>query len=590
MAGKKEDNKEHLDNLRHSCAHLLAAAVTSLWSKAKPTIGPAIENGFYYDFDFGHTKISEGDLPKIEREMHKIVQSWNNFKRQEVSAKKAKQEFKNNPYKLELIDEFAKEGKELTLHKSGNFVDLCRGRHVENPKKELKHFKLLSIAGAYWRGDEKNKMLTRIYGTCWPSKRQLDDYLHRLKQAKMRDHRKLGKELGLYIVSDLVGPGLALYTPKAGVIVHEIEEFMRGLQTDMGYGHVYTPHLAKEDLFKTSGHLQWFAESMYPPMKFKGEGKYYAKPMNCPFHILLYNAESRSYKDLPIRYAEFGTVYRYEKSGEITGLLRTRGFTQDDAHIFCRSGQVVDEFLNVLNFVEKLLGGLGLKKHWHRLSLRDEGGNKKKYAGNDKQWKEATNFIRDALKKKGVSYKEVIGEATFYGPKLDVMFEDSLDRDWQISTIQVDFLQPQRFNLEYINEKGQKERPYMIHRAPLGSRERILAILIEHFAGAFPVWLSPTQVKVLPLTERNLKSANLITEKLKKEKIRTELDDRNETLEAKIRDAHLEKVPYMLIVGDKEEKAKMVRERGRSGKDYGLIKIDEFITNIKKEIENKVID
>lgn len=580
-------DEQYLNNLRHSTAHLLAAAVTTLWPDAKPTLGPPIEDGFYYDFDFGDSKISEADLPKIEKTMKKILLTWKGFDRKEVGSEKAIKQFSGNEYKKELIDDLQEKGEQITLYKSGQFTDLCRGGHVENPKEELQHFKLLSIAGAYWRGDEKNPMLTRIYGTAFPTQKELDEYLERLEEAKKRDHRKLGKQLGIYMYSDIVGPGLPLYMPKGAIIVTEIEKFMRALQTKMGYEHVYTPHIAKDKLFETSGHLEWFKDSMYPPMHFEGEGDYYAKPMNCPMHIQIYKNDLRSYRDLPIRYAEFGSVYRYEQSGEINGLLRTRGFTQDDAHIFCREDQVVDEFLKVFEFTDTLLKGLGLQKHIHRLSLK--GKEKEKYAGNDNQWKKATSLIRQALEKADIKYEEAEGEAAFYGPKLDILFRDSLDREWQISTIQVDFLLPERFDLSYVDENGQQKRPFMIHRAPLGSRERIMAILLEHFAGNFPTWLAPVQAIVLPITDRNLKYAKEVVKRLRNEEVRAELDSRNETLQAKIRDAQLQKIPYMLIIGDKEESAGTVAKRSRSGKDYGQIEVSEFIKNIHDEIDTKKI-
>jgi threonyl-tRNA synthetase len=587
---KKRHEASYLDSLRHSAAHLLAAAVLELWPKAKNTIGPSIENGFYYDFDFSaHKEVpGEADLERIEKKMHELVEKWENFEKEKVNSNKAKKQFNHNEYKKELIKEFEAEGQQLTLYKSGGFIDLCRGGHVEDPKKELKHFKLLSIAGAYWRGDEKNPMLTRIYGTAWPTKGELDDYLNKLEEAKKRDHRKLGKELGLFLYSDLVGPGLPLYKPKGGTIIGEIEKFMKELQFKMGYSHVYTPNIAKDKLYSTSGHLQWFKDGMYPPMEFEGEGSYYAKPMNCPFHIEIFKSETVSYKDLPIRMAEFGTVYRYEQSGEISGLLRTRGFTQDDAHIFCRENQVVQEFLNVFNFTHQLLDGLGLKNYWHRLSLKGE--EKEKYAGNDKQWEKATELIRQALSEAKLEHKEAPGEAAFYGPKLDIIFNDSIGRDWQISTIQVDFLLPERFDLNYINNEGNKERPYMIHRAPLGSRERIMAVLIEHYAGNFPVWLSPVQVKVLPITDRNLDYTQKVVNKLKEDDIRVEIDDRSETLGAKIRDAQKEKVPYMLILGDKEESAKQISVRIRSGEVLNNFELEKFIEKVKDKIKSKALD
>jgi len=582
-----KDNQDNLKTLRHSAEHILTQAVLKLFPKVKMAMGPATDEGFYFDFDPNGENISEKDFPKIEAEMKKIIAKDLPITKKEISKEEAEKLFQKNEYKTEWIKEAVKRGEKLTIYQTGNeFTDLCAGPHLDSTKK-IGAFKLLSIAGAYWRGNEKNKMLTRIYGTAFKTRKELNNYLKKLEEAKKRDHRKLGKELGLFLFSDLVGPGLVLYKPKGAVIVSEIEKFMRELQTETDYSHVYTPNIAKADLFAKSGHLQWFRESMYPKMDFGEEGSYYAKPMNCPFHIEIFKSEPRSYKDLPIRYAEFGTVYRYEKSGEINGLLRTRGFTQDDAHIFCREDQVIDEFLNVFKLTHTLLTGLGLTNYRYRLSLR--GKEKKKYAGNDKQWEKATQLIREALKKAKIDFTEAPGEAAFYGPKLDIIFTDSLDRDWQISTIQVDFLLPERFDLSYTNAEGKKEKPYMIHRAPLGSRERIMAILTEHYLGNFPLWLSPVQAKILPITERNTDYAGDILTKLKEANIRAEIDARQETLGAKIRDAQLEKAAYILIIGDKEEKEKTISVRKRNGKDLGSKNPEEFIGEIKEEIEKKII-
>lgn len=581
-------NDENYENLRHSCAHLLAAAVLKLWPNTKNAIGPAIENGFYYDFDFDRLKISEEDLAKIEGEMHKIVQNWKGFEKNAVSANQAKKIFKENPYKQELIEEFAKEGKKLTTYKSGSFVDLCRGGHIENPQKELLHFKLLSIAGAYWRGSEKNKMLTRIYGTIFPSQSQLKDHLKLLEEAKARDHRKLGKELNLFIIPEEVGPGLLIWTPKGAIIRREIEKLIIDEQTKRGYQHVYSPHIGRKSLWVTSGHWDLYRDKMYSPMKIDKED-YLVKPMNCPMHMMVYKSALRSYKDLPVRIAENATVYRYEQTGELLGMTRVRYITQDDSHIFCREDQVIDEFVEVIDYTMFLLKSFSIKDFYLRLSLRDPE-NKDKYLGSDKVWKEAETKIEEAVNKAGLTPKKAYGEAAFYGPKLDVMVKDSLGREWQCGTIQIDFMLPERFKLEYIDNKGNKKRPVLIHRAPLGSLERWVGLLIEHYAGAFPVWLSPVQVKVLPITERNLEYAGEVTEELKNQGIRAEVDVRRETLQAKIRDAQLEKIPYMLIVGDKEEKSNKVAIRLRTGEDLGTSTLNKFIERAKDKITKKTLD
>ena len=576
-----EDN--NLDNLRHSCAHLLAAAVMELWPKTKRTIGPSIENGFYYDFDFEEVKISEEDFTKIEDKMHEILNSWEGFVGREVLKEEALNAYSDNDYKKELIEEFADDGQKLTFYKSGNYEDLCRGGHVENPKEALKNFKLLSVAGAYWRGSEKNKMLTRIYGTVFPSQEELDEYLKNQDEAKKRDHKKLGRELNLYLLTDEVGPGLLLLKPKGSVIRREIENLIITEQTKRGYQHVYTPHIGRKKLWETSGHWDLYRDKMYAPMKIDDE-QYLVKPMNCPFHMMIYKSQPRSYRELPLRIAEIATVYRYEKPGELSGMLRVRHITQDDAHIFCRESQVVDEFIGVFDYMSFLLKVFGLNNFYLRLGLRSP---KEKYLGNDEVWKRAEDEIVKAIEKKGLNYIKSEGDAAFYGPKLDVIIKDAIGREWQCGTIQVDFMLADRFGLEYINEEGKTERPVLIHRAPLGSTERFMGILIEHFAGNFPTWLNPVQVKILPISEKHLEYARSVMEKLKNENIRVEIDERSETLGAKIRDAQMEKVSYMAIVGDKEIENQSISVRARAGKDLGSQKIEDFTSNIKVEIGEK---
>ena len=581
---------KYLDNLRHSCAHLLAAAVHKLWPKTKNAIGPAIENGFYYDFDFGRVKISEEDLPKIEREMHKIVQDWKGFEKNEVSENQANKIFKENLYKLELIEEFAKEGKKLTTYKSGNFIDLCRGGHIENPQKELIHFKLLTIAGAYWRGSEKNKMLTRVYGTCWPTKKELDEYLNKLELAKERDHRKLGKELDLFAFADEVGPGLPLWTPKGTIIRDELEAWAKETEKKWGYVRVATPHIAKGQLYEISGHLPYYKDDMYPPMQIEGEN-YYLKGMNCPHHHMIYLSRPRSYKELPLRLAEYGTVYRNEQSGSLFGLLRVRSIAQNDSHIYCTESQAESEFLDVLKLHEYYYKILGLTKddYYIVLGLPDET-KRDKYHGDKELWDKAERIMRSAIAKSGIRLKEDIGGAAFYGPKIDFNIKSSTGREFGASTNQLDLYMPMRFKLLYTDQDGKEKYCVVIHRAPLGSHERFIGFLIEHYGGAFPVWLSPVQVKVLPITERNLEYATEVTKKLRKEEIRTELDDRNETLQAKIRDAQIEKIPYMLVIGDKEEKARKVSVRLRTSKDLGAWTINKFIERAKDKIAKKTLD
>lgn len=590
-----------MDNLRHSAAHLLAAAVLETFPKAKHTIGPVIENGFYYDFDLGDKKISEEDFMKLEKIMKALVKDWKSFESEEVSAKKAKEIFKGNECKLELIEELEKENEKITIYKSGDFVDLCRGEHTKNPSKDIKHFKLLSVAGAYWRGDEKNKMLTRIYGTAFESQKELDLYLKNIEEAKKRDHRKIGKELDLFHLDQTVGLGLPLWHPKGAMLWRIIEDFWYKEHLKSGYELVRSPHVGSKDLWVTSGHWDFYNKSMYPPMDAshsleeiqegkdkRGHEQYLLKPMNCPFHVQIYKNGIRSYKELPLRWAECGTVYRFEKKGELSGLTRVRGFTQDDAHIFCIKEQVEEELGRVIDFIIHIYKSFGfpMESVFVYLSLRDKSA-KKKFTGSDEGWQFTEKVLEKVAKQKGLNYEKEMGEAAFYGPKLDFKIKDSLGRLWQCSTLQFDFNLPQRFDMTFINERGEKEKPYMLHRALFGSYERFIGLLLEHYAGSLPAWLNPVQAKILPITDRNMKYAKQILGSLVENDIRAEIDDRSETLGAKIRDAQKQKVSYMLIVGDKEEKEKLISVRARYGKDHGKQKISKFVSDIKKEIKER---
>jgi len=581
-------NNQNLDNLRHTCAHLLAAAVLKFYPQAKITLGPPVDNGFYYDIDFGDVKISDDDLPKIEQKMKELVKKWKKVEGKELSYEEAKKIFKDNPYKLELIEEIKTRGEKITIYKSGDFFDLCRGGHIENPAKQLKHFKLLSIAGAYWRGDEKNKMLTRIYGTAFFTKEELDKYLWQIEEAKKRDHRILGKKLDLFLITNEVGGGLLLWTEKGAFIRRQIENLIISEQAKRGYIHVYTPHIGKKSLWQTSGHWDLYRDKMYSSMKIDDE-EYLVKPMNCPFHMMIYKSKTRSYKDLPIKIAEIATVYRYEKAGELSGMLRVRHITQDDAHIFCREDQIVDEFLGVFEYTTYLLKIFGISNYYLRLGLRSP---KEKYLGNDEVWQKAERKIVEAIEKKNLNYVKSEGDAAFYGPKLDVIIKDAIGREWQCGTIQIDFMLPKRFKLEYVDEEGKIKTPALIHRAPLGSLERFVAILIEHYAGVFPLWLSPIQAVILPISDKYFSLALTIENLFKKENIRAVTNLKNETLGKKIRESILQKIPYMVIIGEKEEK--IFKETGRykitvrtyEGKDLGMIDVIEFINVLKQKIEN----
>lgn len=575
-------DKSNLENLRHSAAHLLAAAVIDLWPSTKHAIGPAIEHGFYFDFDLPEP-IAENDFPKIEQKMRELVKEWKHFERKELTIKEAEELFKNNPYKLELIEEFSKNGQTLTVFQSGDYKDLCRGGHCENPRDDLKHFKLLSIAGAYWRGSEKNKMLTRIYGTVFATKEEIESYLHQLEEAKKRDHKKLGKELDLFLFSDLVGPGLPIWTPKGTVLREQLDNFVWKLRKKAGYQRVTVPHITKKDLYEKSGHWSKFEKELFN-IKTR-EGHLFAmKPMNCPHHIQIFSHTLRSYHDMPIRFTETTMCYRDEQTGELSGLSRVRSFTQDDAHVFCMFNQIKQEFVTVWDIVDQFYSTFGFDMRV-RLSFHDPE-KMENYLGEEKAWKAAESVIKTIADERKPAYEVFtgIGEAAFYGPKIDFMAKDSIGREWQVATIQLDMNMPERFDLTYINAEGEKERVYMIHAAIMGSIERFLSILIEHYAGVFPLWLSPTQVNVLPVSDKHNDIAQIVAKKLVEEDIRVELNKDNKTLGAKIRESTLQKVPYMIIIGDKESQTS-VSVRTREGKDLGKINLSEFINNLKGQIE-----
>jgi threonyl-tRNA synthetase len=559
----------------HSSAHLLAEALESLYPGVKFGIGPPIENGFYYDVDLGDRAFGEEDLVAVEKKMAELAKASNVFQRSDVSKAEAIGYFtqKQDPYKVELLKDLP-DGS-ITFYKQGNFTDLCRGPHIPHTGF-IKAIKLTNVAGAYWRGDEKNKMLTRIYGITFPKQKELDEYLHMLEEAKKRDHRKLGKELELFAFSEKVGMGLPLWLPKGTILRERLEQFMRKAQVKAGYDPVVTPHIGGKQLYITSGHYEKYGKDSFQPIRTPDEGEeFLLKPMNCPHHCEIYKVKPRSYKDLPIRLAEFGTVYRYEQSGELHGLTRVRGFTQDDAHIFCRPDQVKEEFVKVIDLVLFVFKSLGFENYTAQVSLRDPE-NKSKYIGADELWERAEREIQEAADERGLKTVAVKGEAAFYGPKLDFMVKDALGRSWQLGTIQVDYNLPDRFELEYIGSDNQKHRPVMIHRAPFGSMERFVAVLIEHCAGNFPLWLAPEQIAVLPISEKFNDYAKQVLDTLKDRDIRGFLDDRDEKIGRKIRDAEVSKVPYMLIVGEKEAAEQKVAVRKHGEGDKGAILLSEF--------------
>jgi len=586
---------EKLEHFRHSLAHLLAAGILELWPDAKPAIGPVIENGFYYDFDFprpseapgegGPKPISEDDLPKIEKKMREILKTWDKFERVEITEKEAKKLFAGNPYKLELIKEYA--GEQLTLYKSGDFVDLCRGGHVKSAKNiDPEAFKLTSVAGAYWRGSEKNKMLTRIYGVAFETKKELDEYLNMIEEAQKRDHRKLGKQLDLFTFSELVGSGLPLYTPRGAFIRRALNEYIESLQTKAGYTQVWTPQIAKAELFKVSGHYDKYKDGMFRVVSNYSEEEFYLKPMNCPQHTQIYAGQMRSYRDLPLRYTDFAMLYRDEKPGELNGLARVRSFSQDDCHIFCREDQVDEEIDRALAMIKEVMATFGFK-YRYRLSTRDKK-HPEKYLGEPEVWDKVEEWAETIMKRNRIDYFDAPGEAAFYAPKMDLMATDALGREWQLSTVQIDFVMPQRFGLTYIDKDGKEKNPVMIHRAIIGSPERFIMILLEHYAGALPLWLSPVQVVVAPISDSQQKYAAELCKKLKGENVRCELYDQNETIGKKIREAEVQKVPYIVIIGEKEAKAGTVAIRRRGEGDKGQVKIERFIEQLKKEISEKI--
>lgn len=564
----------------HSSAHLMAEALEELYPGIKFGIGPPIENGFYYDVDFGDKSLDGAELEKIETKMMELAKQKNDYIRKEVSKKDAVAYFKEkgDEYKLDLLEGL--EDGSITFYEQGNFVDLCRGPHIPNTGF-IKAAKLLNIAGAYWRGDEKNKMLTRIYGITFPKAKELQEYLHMLEEAKKRDHRKLGRELELFTFSEKVGMGLPLWLPKGTLLRERLVNFMKRAQDKSGYQQVVTPHIGHKALYETSGHYEKYGKDSFQPIATPNEGEeFLLKPMNCPHHCEIYKHKPRSYKDLPIRYAEFGTVYRYEQSGELHGLTRVRGFTQDDAHIFCRPDQVKEEFIKVIDLVLYVFKALGFDDYTAQVSLRDPE-NKEKYIGSDEGWNKAESAIIEAAAERGLQTVTELGEAAFYGPKLDFMVKDALGRKWQLGTIQVDYNLPERFQLEYIGSDNQKHRPVMIHRAPFGSLERFVAVLIEHCAGNFPLWLSPDQVTILPISEKYIEYAEEVKALLEEQDIVGAIDNRDEKIGRKIRDAEVKKVPFMLIVGEKEQAEGKVSVRKHGEGDLGSLTPEEFVAHFK---------
>ncbi len=572
----------------HSSAHLMAEAIELLYPGVKFGIGPDIENGFYYDIDFGDYEISDKDFPKIEKKILELAKEKQKFQRKEVSKKEAEEYFtkKGDEYKLELIKDL--NDGEITFYQSGHFTDLCRGPHIPDTHF-IKAVKLMKIAGAYWRGDESRKQLTRIYGITFPKQKELKEYLEKLEEAKKRDHRIIGKELELFAFSQNVGQGLPLWLPKGAELRERLEQFLKKVQKEAGYQPVITPHIGNVNLYKTSGHYQKYGEESFKPIKTPVEGEeFFLKPMNCPHHCEIFKVSPHSYKELPIRYAEFGTVYRYEQSGELHGLTRVRGFTQDDAHIFCTPDQIKDEFIGVIDIINRIFNAVNFSDVIIQISLRDPD-KPEKYIGSDENWEKAEKAIKEVAEEKGLNAIVEYGEAAFYGPKMDFMVRDALGRKWQLGTIQVDYNLPERFDLTYIGADNEKHRPVMIHRAPFGSLERFVAVLIEHCGGNFPLWLTPTQVIILPISEKYQQYAEKVLTLLQNFNIRADIDGRSEKTGRKIRDAELKKIPYMLIVGEKEETNNEVSVRRHREGDLGTFSIEGFADIVNKEV-NKLIN
>ncbi len=587
-----------IENKRHSLAHVLAGAITKIYPDALMTIGPAVENGFYYDIDFPSNAPKEEDFQKIQDEMNKVVKAWGtnpqSFVQKKVSKEEAEEYFKNNPYKLELIKEIAEKGEEITLYVSGEgteyaFTDLCRGGHVENTSEiEEGSFALDKIAGAYWRGDEKNKMLVRIYGLAFDTKAELDTFIDNREEAKKRDHRKLGKELKLFTISDLVGSGLPLFQPKGTVLRQEMEKYLWSLHKDKGYQRVWTPHLAKAQLYEVSGHGQHYLDDMFAVHGGTSKEDFYLKPMNCPHHYQLFLDNQFSYRDMPIKYFEPATIYRDEKTGQLSGLARVRSITQDDGHLFCRASQVKEEVDIIVDVIRKFYTTMNMiEGYWVRLSTR--GDDKTGYLGSDEIWNTAETALKDICNENNLPYKEGKNEAAFYGPKLDFMFKDAIGREWQLATIQLDFNAPERFDLSFVNEKGEAERPVVIHRAIGGSIERFLGVAIEHFGGAFPLWLSPVQLKLVPIGERQMDFAYDLFKKIKAEDIRVEIDQSNESLGKKVRGAKMEKIPYVIVIGDKEMESGTYTLEGRGDEKISGLSFQDMVKFLKEEIDNRAL-
>jgi threonyl-tRNA synthetase len=593
------DSEVGREVLRHSTAHVLAQAVLRLFPEAKYSIGPPITDGFYYDFEV-ERPFNPEDVEAIEAEMRAIVKANQRFERAEVGRDEALELFKDQPYKIEIIEGVAEgaealeqqgaEGEVISIYSNTEpnsdepiFIDLCRGPHLPGTGR-IRAFKLLRTAGAYWRGDEHRPMLQRIYGTAWENKQALEDHLHRLEEAEKRDHRKLGRDLELYSWPEEVGSGLAVWHPNGAIVRKELEDLARQMHLDFGYEPVYSPHVGKSNLWETSGHLGFYADTMFPPLTSE-ESDYYLKPMNCPFHVLVYRSKTRSYRELPVRLSELGTVYRHERSGVVHGLLRARGFTQDDSHIFCRPDQVVDELMGVIEFMNALYGTVGFQPERIRFSTRPP-----KSVGSDEQWEEAQKAIPEALERAGLEYTVDEGDGTFYGPKIDVDVRDAIGRYWQLATIQVDFQTPDRFGIEYTDETGERIQPVMIHRALYGSVERFLGVLVEHFAGAFPTWLAPVQVAIVPIADRHIDYGNEVAARLKERGVRASVDSSDNTMGAKIRNHQLHKVPYMLVVGDNEAESRTVSVRRRDGEETRGVNVDDLVESLAKEIESRSVE
>ena len=575
---QETDLVELRKRIRHSAAHVMADVVTQMFPEAKLGIGPPTDEGFYYDF-MVEEPFSEQDLSRIEKRMRRVVQRNLTFEYHEYPRDEAERMNASEPLKMEIIEEIPEDEK-ITTYRHGKFEDLCAGPHVESTGR-IPAFKLLSVAGAYWRGDENRPMLQRIYGTAFESKDALDEHLHRIEEAKKRDHRLLGRQLDLFSVHDETGPGLIIWHPKGSRTRGIVEDFWREQHRLHGYELVYTPHIGRASLWETSGHLGFYKENMYPAIEMEGQD-YYLKPMNCPFHVVYYQNDLRSYRDLPMRIGELGTVYRYERGGVVQGLLRVRGMTQDDAHIFCRPDQVADEVNGVLDLTFFLLSSFGFSDYDVMLSTRPE-----KAVGEDDQWELATESLRKTLVERGIDYQMDEGGGAFYGPKIDIHIRDAIGRLWQITTVQFDFNLPERFGLTYIGEDGKEHRPYMVHRALLGTMERFMGLLIEHYAGAFPVWLAPVQAVVIPIADRHVEYAQGLKSRLEASNVRVDVDDGNDRMNAKIRNAQLQKIPYMLVVGDREVEAGAAAVRPRSGDDLGALPVDEIVARIAREVETK---